>query len=466
MKVIRMTQAETGSTPLRDPEADSPSGAATQNLELRHLRYFVAVADAGTFTHAAERLFIAQPTLSQQIRRLEQIVGTPLLWRQRDGVRLTAAGTVLLDASRNVLSMADHAVSQTRLAAGLGRLRLRFVLSADLPDSLAVTTTSRLRSAAEAGGAALTWLETTLDADFSSIRERRADAGLGWLTATPDALSAALDAMSLGEFEPDVWIPSSHPAARRGVISLAELASLDVIYGPRRASPATYDRWLQVLRTADPRFEFTDPPFRRSLPMALAFAATADRPTGVLTGPSAIAGPPSGLTRLPRPTSTADMTRASIAGHPADRHGRPGMARRPAPPAPADPVRHRRRRAPASADIPGTGISAADGSPAGTGLRGRASGRRDSGRLGTTTDSWMQPGRVMSGRWPTRIAVTGSRPKPRAYGTPTDPKATRLPPSIARQGKVLWQDRFHGFAVGRSIWDAPTEGTSPSWPGP
>jgi len=316
MKVIRMTQAETGSTPMRDPEADSPSGAATQNLELRHLRYFVAVADAGTFTHAAERLFIAQPTLSQQIRRLEQIVGTPLLWRQRDGVRLTAAGTVLLDASRNVLSMADHAVSQTRLAAGLGRLRLRFVLSADLPDSLAVTTTSRLRSAAEAGGAALTWLETTLDADFSSIRERRADAGLGWLTATPDALSAALDAMSLGEFEPDVWIPSSHPAARRGVISLAELASLDVIYGPRRASPATYDRWLQVLRTADPRFEFTDPPFRRSLPMALAFAATADRPTGVLTGPSAIAGPPSGLTRLPRPTSTADMTRASIAGHP------------------------------------------------------------------------------------------------------------------------------------------------------
>ena len=135
MKVIRMTRAETGSRPLRDSEADSPSGAAPQSLELRHLRYFVVVADAGTFTHAAERLFIAQPTLSQQIQRLEQIVGTPLLRRQRDGVRLTAAGTVLLDASRDVLSVADHAVSQTRQAAGLGRLRLRFVLSADLPDS-------------------------------------------------------------------------------------------------------------------------------------------------------------------------------------------------------------------------------------------------------------------------------------------------------------------------------------------
>src|SRR6185369_12970231 len=80
---------------------------APQSLELRHLRYFVAVADAGSFTHAAERIFIAQPTLSQQIRRLEHIVGTPLLHRRRDGLRLTTAGGVLLDASRTVLSLVD-----------------------------------------------------------------------------------------------------------------------------------------------------------------------------------------------------------------------------------------------------------------------------------------------------------------------------------------------------------------------
>jgi LysR family transcriptional regulator, benzoate and cis,cis-muconate-responsive activator of ben and cat genes len=75
------------------------AAGAPQGLELRHLRYFAAVADAGTFTRAAERLFIAQPTLSQQIGRLEQILGTPLLHRGRDEVRLTA-GTVLLDAAR------------------------------------------------------------------------------------------------------------------------------------------------------------------------------------------------------------------------------------------------------------------------------------------------------------------------------------------------------------------------------
>jgi len=202
-------------------EAVPRPAAAPQRVELRHLRYFVAVADAGTFTRAAERLFVAQPTLSQQIHRLEQIVGTPLLRRRREGVQLTAAGTVLLAAARDVLAAAGHAVSQTRQAAGLGRPRLRFVLPADLPDSLAVQTTCRLRSAAKAAQVAVTWLEAPLDGEFSPIRQRRADAGLGWLTASPDALPAPLEAISLGEFEPEVWIPFSHPPVPSGVIGLA-----------------------------------------------------------------------------------------------------------------------------------------------------------------------------------------------------------------------------------------------------
>src|ERR1700758_956204 len=115
-------------------------------IELRHLRYFVALADAGSFTHAAERMFIAQPTLSQQIRRLEEIVGAPLLQRRREGLKFTSAGTVLLEASRNVLSLVNHEVSRTRQAAGLGRQRLRVVMPAGLPDTLAVGTASLLRS--------------------------------------------------------------------------------------------------------------------------------------------------------------------------------------------------------------------------------------------------------------------------------------------------------------------------------
>ena len=229
-------------------------------IELRHLRYFVALADAGSFTRAAEQMFIAQPTLSQQIRRLEEIVGTQLLQRRREGLQLTKAGAVLLDASRTVLSLVDHEVNRTR--------------------------------------------------------QHRADAGLGWLMTSLEALSAPLDAMSLGEFEPDVWIPALHTAARRGTISLDELARMDVIHGPRQAELGTYDAWTRVLRTVDPRFEFTDPPLRHSLPMDLAFAATADRLTAVLTGPSVIAGSHPGLIRLPRPMVAHDMVRVGLEDHP------------------------------------------------------------------------------------------------------------------------------------------------------
>jgi hypothetical protein len=71
-----------------------------------------------------------------------------------------------------------------------------------------------------------------------------------------------------------------------------------------------------LLRATDPRFEFTEPPLRHSLPLTLAFAATAAPPTAVLTGPAAIAGVPPGVIRLPRPADTGDMTRVSIADQP------------------------------------------------------------------------------------------------------------------------------------------------------
>ena len=300
MSVTEIEQAPAGSL------LSGPGCVAPQGVELRHLRYFVAVADAGTFTHAAEQMYIAQPTLSQQIRRLEEMVGTPLLRRLRDGVRLTEAGTVLLEQSRAVLSLIDHGVCRTRQAAGIGRPRLRFVVPPYLPETLTVQTASRLRSAAAGAGVDLAWLETPLDAEFSAIGQRRADAGLGWLTPAGEAVPPALEVMSLGKFEPVAWIPCAHPAAPGGVISLDELAQMDIVHGPRRSSPGIYDAWLEVLRASHPRLEFTDPPFRSSLPMTLAFAAASSRPTAVLTGPAARSGPGPrrpGRTGRPAPTT-------------------------------------------------------------------------------------------------------------------------------------------------------------------
>ncbi len=241
---------------------DSITLHTAPGVELRHLRYFVTLADAGTFTDAARQMLIAQPTLSQQIRRLEEMVGTPLLVRRREGLNLTEAGTVLLEESRTVLAQVDHGLDRTRRAAGLGPARLRFLVPPYLPAVLAVEVVSRLRPAASAARVEISWVEGAVDADFGPVQRRQADAALGWLRAQPPD---PLDAMALGDFEPDAWLPASHPAAQRGSVSLVELAEMPVVYGPRDNCVATY--------------------VPRSLPMTLALAASPTGPAAALTAP-------------------------------------------------------------------------------------------------------------------------------------------------------------------------------------
>ena len=87
-------------------------------MELRHLRYFIAVAEEGNLTVAAEkRLFVAQPSLSRQIRGLEHDLGTDLFIRGARGVELTAAGRVFLDHARIALLQVEAAAEAARHAA-------------------------------------------------------------------------------------------------------------------------------------------------------------------------------------------------------------------------------------------------------------------------------------------------------------------------------------------------------------
>lgn len=95
-----------------EPGADDLSG-----LELRHLRYFVVVAEAGTVTEAARRLRIAQPSLSQQIRRLERRIGTQLFRRLPQGMELTEAGRLLLDGVNRALGELSSSISAARAEA-------------------------------------------------------------------------------------------------------------------------------------------------------------------------------------------------------------------------------------------------------------------------------------------------------------------------------------------------------------
>jgi DNA-binding transcriptional LysR family regulator len=101
-------------------------------VELRHLRYFVAVAEDLNFSRAAERLHMAQPPLSHAIRQLERELGTELLLRTTREVRLTEAGQSFLDGARRTLIELERAQNDARRAAAgeTGRLRIAFSWSA------------------------------------------------------------------------------------------------------------------------------------------------------------------------------------------------------------------------------------------------------------------------------------------------------------------------------------------------
>src|SRR5947209_4370045 len=101
-------------------------------MDLRHLRYFIAVAEEGHITRAAERLGMQQPPLSQQIRGLERELDVRLFRRLPRGVELTDAGSALLTQARLILSQVDQAVATTRSTARgeQGRIAIGFTSSA------------------------------------------------------------------------------------------------------------------------------------------------------------------------------------------------------------------------------------------------------------------------------------------------------------------------------------------------
>src|ERR1700755_1721331 len=99
-------------------------------MELRHLRYFQAVAELGSVTGAARKLYVSQSAISEQIRDLEHELGCPLLDRSRRGVYLTPQGQVCLDEARRTLEAAQRAIDVTRKAAHgeVGTLAIGFFL--------------------------------------------------------------------------------------------------------------------------------------------------------------------------------------------------------------------------------------------------------------------------------------------------------------------------------------------------
>jgi DNA-binding transcriptional LysR family regulator len=207
-------------------------------MELRHLRYFIAVAEEGHITRAAERLGMQQPPLSQQIRALETELGVQLLRRKPRGVELTDAGRALLDDARAILAHIDHAFAATRRTARgeQGRIAVGFTSSAPFHPFVPRV----IRAFRESFPlVSLTLDESGTTALIDDLVHERVDAAF---IRTPVADPVGLTINPLLEEAMLVALPSTHNLASiETPLPLAALAAETFIVYSRRNGPGLYD---------------------------------------------------------------------------------------------------------------------------------------------------------------------------------------------------------------------------------
>lgn len=215
-------------------------------MELRHLRYFVAVAEEGNVTRAADKLGIGQPPLSQQILAFERELQVKLFVRTGHGVSLTEAGKALLVDARRLLEDAQQAVLNAQRAGRgeTGHLHLGFTASAAFHPAVR----SLIRAFRNSyPGIGLTLTEGATTHLLSLLEEGRLD--LAFLR--PGAHSFAGVALHDVAEEPmKAVLPITHPLAQRRRIALPALAQDPFILIPRAGSPMLHDEIISACRNA------------------------------------------------------------------------------------------------------------------------------------------------------------------------------------------------------------------------
>ncbi len=205
-------------------------------MELRHLRYFAAVAEELHFGRAARKLHISQPPLSMQIRALEAELGVKLLNRTRRHVSLTRAGAAFLLDAQQILERSEQAVLTARRAerGEIGELAVGFISVADYNLLPLVLREFRRQYPL----VTLSLKESTTDAQIADLLNSRIDVGF----LLPPVNEAAIESTPILREPLIVALPERHPLARRrGAIPLAALADAPFIITPRHMAPGLYD---------------------------------------------------------------------------------------------------------------------------------------------------------------------------------------------------------------------------------
>jgi DNA-binding transcriptional LysR family regulator len=211
-------------------------------VELRHLRYFVAVAEELHFRRAAERLHIAQPAVSEQVRKLEDELGVRLFDRTQRSVALTDAGAALLTPAYRVLRQAEAAQVAARSASDRPALRIGYVptaLRASIPRTLRrlATAIPNLQTTIEPGSA--------LDL-VDAVRAGELDVAVVPLPVP----TAGVRVTPLGEQRALAVFPVGHEHAVKPHVALERIAPERIVVLPRDADRPLYDAVLAACRAA------------------------------------------------------------------------------------------------------------------------------------------------------------------------------------------------------------------------
>ncbi|WP_192457655.1 LysR family transcriptional regulator [Musicola keenii] len=206
-------------------------------MELRYLRYFVAVASARHFTRAAENLGISQPPLSQQIQKLEREIGTPLFKRMARGVEMTEAGAAFYQDACHILALTDSAIERVHsIARGeAGAINIGFSCAVTF-HSMVLSLLQRYRQ--HFPNVRLNPREEHIQDILDNLRNRTIDIAFIRL---PCELNDEFDGEILTNEAFQLVLPTGHPLSTQTCIALDQLKQEPLIIFPRELCPGLYD---------------------------------------------------------------------------------------------------------------------------------------------------------------------------------------------------------------------------------
>lgn len=214
-------------------------------MELRHLRYFIAVAEELSFTRAAAKLHLAQPSLTRQIRNLEEELEVPLFHREKNRIALTIDGGFFLNRARRLLALAAQDVHDLHAHSRGDASGLTIAYAADMSADLLPSTLSAFRKACPA--VEINLANLTPAQQFKALENNEVDAGFVREVRVPVATSPTTELASelIGFCNVLAVLPASHPGlpAPNASVPLEALASRPFITLPEAHYPGTRD-WL------------------------------------------------------------------------------------------------------------------------------------------------------------------------------------------------------------------------------